>query len=138
MRRSDHRRFERRRAATRGHDAEARATFRRQSPFLTADRPHRPKEILILVAADRASEIAARLARQYNVSAYPRVLVPLLDGAIVRLRFTGIRSVELLLEALSTDPDVQDAQPNYDYRAGKGEGTSPRRAAICRRKAPPR
>jgi subtilase family protein len=88
---------------------------------LTTDRPHRPKEILVLVAADRASEIAARLARQYDVSADPRVLVPLLDGAIVRLRFTGNRSVESLLEALSTDPDVQDAQPNYDYRAGKGE-----------------
>jgi subtilisin family serine protease len=86
---------------------------------LTADRPHRPKEILILVAADRASEIAARIARQYDLSAEPRLLVPLIDGAIVRLRFTGNRSVESVLQAVSADPDVQLVQPNYDYRASK-------------------
>jgi hypothetical protein len=86
---------------------------------LTADRPHRPKEILILVAADRASEIAARIARQYDLSADPRLLVPLVDGAIVRLKFTGKRSLESVLQALSADPDVQLVQPNYDYRASK-------------------
>jgi hypothetical protein len=88
---------------------------------LTAGRPHRPKEILILVDAARATEIAARIARQYNVVADPRVPLALLDGAIVRLRLTGNRSLESLLEALSTDPDVQLVQPNYDYRVGKGE-----------------
>jgi subtilisin family serine protease len=86
---------------------------------LTAGRPHRPKEILILVAADRASEIAARIARQYDLSADPRLLVPLIDGAIVRLKFTGKRSVESVLQALSADPDVQLVQPNYDYRTSK-------------------
>jgi subtilisin family serine protease len=86
---------------------------------LTAGRPHRPKEILVLVAADRASEIAGRIARQYDLSADPRLLVPLIDGAIVRLRFTGNRSVESVLQAVSADPDVQLVQPNYDYRASK-------------------
>jgi subtilisin family serine protease len=88
---------------------------------LTQNRPHRPKEILILVAADRASEIAARIARQYDLSADPRLLVPLIDGAIVRLRFTGNRSLESVLQAVSADPDVQLVQPNYDYRASKKE-----------------
>jgi subtilase family protein len=86
---------------------------------LTADRPHRLKEILILVAADRASEIAARIARQYDLNADPRLLVPLIDGAIVRLSFTGNRSLESVLQAVSADPDVQLVQPNYDYRASK-------------------
>jgi subtilisin family serine protease len=98
---------------------------------LTAGRPHRPREILVLVAADRASEIAARLARQYNVAADPRLLIPLLDGAIVRLRFTGNRSLESLLQAVSADPDVQLVQPNYDYRASKETarpGTAPQYA----------
>ena len=72
------------------------------------------------MAADRASEIAARLARQYDVSADPRVLVPLLEGAIVRLSFTGNRSLESLLEALSTDPDVQDAQPQLRLPGRQG------------------
>ena len=67
-----------------------------------------------------ATEIATRLARQYNVSAEPRVLVPLLDGAIVRLRLKGNRSLESLLSVVSADPDVKLAQPNYDYRASKG------------------
>jgi hypothetical protein len=88
---------------------------------LTKDRPHRAKEILILVAADRASEIAARIARQYDLSADPRLLVPLIDGAIMRLSFTGNRSVESVLQAVSADPDVQLVQPNYDYRASKEE-----------------
>ena len=70
--------------------------------------------------AARASEIAARLARQYNVIADPRVSIPLLDGALVRLRITGNRSLESLLAALGADPDVELAQPNYDYRVSKG------------------
>jgi hypothetical protein len=86
---------------------------------LTEGRPHRPKEIIILVAADRASEIATRIARQYDLSAEPRLLVPLIDGAIVRLSFTGSRSLESVLQAVSADPDVQLVQPNYDYRASK-------------------
>ena len=87
---------------------------------LTANRPHRPREILVLVDASHATEIATRLARQYNVSAEPRVLVPLLEGAVVRLRLKGNRSLESLLSVVSADPDVKLAQPNYDYRAGKG------------------
>jgi subtilisin family serine protease len=86
---------------------------------LTKDRPHRPREVLILVAADRASEIAARIARQYDLSADPRLLVPLLDGAVVRLRFTGNRSLESVLQALSADPDLQLFQPDYEYRTSK-------------------
>jgi hypothetical protein len=86
---------------------------------LTAGRPHRPKEAIILVSADRASEIAARIEGQYNVTAGPRVLIPLLDGAIVRLGFTDNRSLEGLLQALSADADVQSVQPNYDYSASK-------------------
>ena len=105
---------------------------------LTEGRPHRPKEILILVAADRASEIAARIARQYDLSAEPRLLVPLIDGAIVRLSFTGNRSLESVLQAVSADPDVQLVQPNYDYRASKEKSRPESRAAICRRETSPR
>jgi subtilisin family serine protease len=86
---------------------------------LTANKPHQPREILVLVNAARASEISERLARQYDVIADPRLIVPLLDGAIVRLRFAGNRSLGSLLASLSTDADVQLAQPNYDYRVSK-------------------
>ncbi len=94
--------------------------FRRPSPRWSTNRPHRPREILVLVDAGRASEIAARLASQYNVSADPRLPIPLLDGALVRLRLPADRSLESLLAALSTDPDVELAQPNYDYSVSKG------------------
>ena len=94
---------------------------------LVTNRPHRPREILVLVDAARASEIAARLASQYNVTADPRVTIPLLDGALVRLRLPAGRSLESLLAALSTDPDVELAQPNYDYSVSKSK-TSPKTA----------
>jgi subtilisin family serine protease len=86
---------------------------------LTANKPHQPREILVLVSAARAGEVSQRIARQYDVTADPRLIVPLLDGAIVRLRFTGNRSLGSLLAALSTDADVQLVQPNYDYRVSK-------------------
>jgi subtilisin family serine protease len=92
---------------------------------LIANGPHRPREIIVLVDAARASEIAARLAGQYNVTAEPREVIPLLDGAIVRLRLPAGRSLESLLAALSADPDVELAQPNYDYSVSKGK-TSPK------------
>ena len=90
---------------------------------LVTNRPHRPREILVLVDAARASKIAARLASQYNVTADPRVTIPLLDGALVRLRLPANRSLESLLAALSTDPDVELAQPNYDYSVSKGKAS---------------
>ncbi len=92
---------------------------------LIANGPHRPREILVLVDGARASEIAARLASQYNVTAEPREVIPLLDGALVRLRLPANRSLESLLAALSIDPDVELAQPNYDYSVSKGK-TSPK------------
>ncbi len=92
---------------------------------LIANGPHRPREILVLVDAARASEIAARLASQYNVTAEPGEVIPLLDGALVRLRLPANRSLESLLAALSIDPDVELAQPNYDYSVSKGK-TSPK------------
>ena len=86
---------------------------------LVTDRPHRPREILVLVDAARANEIAARLASQYGVTADPRVTILLLDGALVRLRLPVNRSLESLLGELSSDPDVELAQPNYDYSVSK-------------------
>jgi subtilisin family serine protease len=86
---------------------------------LTAGRPHRPTEILVLVNTARADEIAARLARQHNVTADSPVPLALLDGALVRLRLNRGQSLEPLLTALSADPDVDLAQPNYDYRVSK-------------------
>jgi subtilisin family serine protease len=92
---------------------------------LIANGPHRPREILVLVDAARASEIAVRLASQYNVTADPREAIPLLDGAIVRLRLPSNRSLESLLAAISADADVKLAQPNYDYSVSEAK-TSPK------------
>ncbi|MFO7478767.1 MAG: S8 family serine peptidase [Methyloceanibacter sp.] len=89
---------------------------------LTADRPHRPREILVLVEAAKADEVAARLAAEHNVTAEPRVPLPLLDGVIVRLRLRQGQSLEALLAALGADPDVELAQPNYDYTVSKKAG----------------
>lgn len=87
---------------------------------LVTDRPHRPREILVLVDAARADEIAARLAREHNVTAEPQVPVALLDGVLVQLRLRRGQSLQSLLAAIDADPDVELAQPNYDYRASKG------------------
>jgi len=97
---------------------------------LVAGRPHRPREILVLVNATEADEIAARLAREHNVTAEPRVPLALLDGVIVRLRLRPGQSLEALLAAISADPDVELAQPNYDYRVSKKskKATSPQTA----------
>ena len=57
----------------------------------------------------------------------PELLFPLLDGALVRLRLPAGRSLELLLAALSTDPEIEQAQPNYDYGVSKDK-TSPKTA----------
>ena len=86
---------------------------------LVAGRPHRRREILVLVDAARAGEIASRLARENNVIADPQITVPLLDGAMLRFRIAGNRSLESVLATLTADPDVRLAQPNYDYRATK-------------------
>jgi len=47
------------------------------------------------------------------------VTIPLLDGALVRLRLPANRSLESLLASLANDPDVELAQPNYDYSVSK-------------------
>ena len=72
-----------------------------------------------MVDAAKADEISARLARQYNVTADPRVPLALIDGVIVRLRLKAGQSLDTLLAALSADPDVELAQPNYDYQASR-------------------
>ncbi|HSD91986.1 MAG TPA: S8 family peptidase [Methyloceanibacter sp.] len=86
---------------------------------LVTGRPHQPREILVLVDAARADEITARLAREHNVTAEPRVPLALLDGVIVRLRLRQGQSLEALLAAIGADPDVEQAQPNYDYKVSK-------------------
>ncbi|HSD93471.1 MAG TPA: S8 family peptidase [Methyloceanibacter sp.] len=86
---------------------------------LVTGRPHQPREILVLVNAARADEITARLAREHNVTAEPRVPLALLDGVIVRLRLRQGQSLEALLAAIDADPDVDLTQPNYDYTVSK-------------------
>lgn len=90
---------------------------------LIAGRPHRPDEVLVLVDTARAGEIAARLAAQYGVTAGPGAPIALLDRTVVRLTLKPGQSLESLLGALSTDPDVDLAQPNYVYQASKGPAT---------------
>jgi subtilisin family serine protease len=102
-----------------------KATAKKQAPIppaiaaLVAGRPHQPREILVLVDAAKADEIAARLAREHNVTAEPRVPIALLDGVIVRLRLRQGQSLEVLLAAISADPDVELATPNYNYELSK-------------------
>ena len=86
---------------------------------LTAGRPHRPLEILVLVDAANVDEISARLAQEQDLTADPPVPLALLDAALVRFRFEDGRSMESVLAALSADPDVDLVQPNYDYQASK-------------------
>lgn len=113
-----------------GKTTPPKAKTKKQDPIppaiaaLTAGRPHRPREILVLVDAARADEISARLAREYDVAADPRVPLALLDGVIVRLRLKQGQSLDALLAGLSADPDVELAQPNYDYRVSQ-KTTSP-------------
>jgi subtilisin family serine protease len=113
-----------------GKTTPPKAKAKKQTPIppaiaaLTAARPHRPREVLVLVDAARADEISARLAREYNVTAEPGVALALLDGVIVRLRLERGQSLDTLLAGLSADADVELAQPNYDYRVSQ-KTTSP-------------
>lgn len=98
---------------------------------LTANRPHRPREIIVLVAKANADQISARLARDFNVIADPGQPIALLGATIVRLRLVDNRSLEALLAALATDPDVELAQPNYEYQASE-RGAAAAAAAATR------
>lgn len=86
---------------------------------LTGNRPHRPREILVLVATADAAAISARLAQTYNVIAEPPVANTLLASSIVRLRLVDNRALEPLLAAIAAEPGVTLAQPNYDYEASE-------------------
>lgn len=87
---------------------------------LTANRPHRDREIIVLVASANADQIGPRLARDYNVIADRGQPINLLGRTIVRLRLVDNRPLEPLLAALAADPDVELAQPNYEYEASEG------------------
>ncbi len=87
---------------------------------LTANRPHRPRELLVLVATTNTGEIATRLAREYNVIANPGEPIDLLGSTVIRLQLADNRPLESVLATLATDPDVELAQPNYKYEASEG------------------
>ncbi len=86
---------------------------------LTANRPHRLREIIVLVATANADQISARLARDFNVIADPGQPIALLGATVLRLRLVDNRPLEALLAALTADPDVELAQPNYEYQASE-------------------
>ena len=91
---------------------------------LTADRPHRPREILVLVATTNAEQIATRLARDYNVIASPGKSIGLLGHTVVRLQLADNRPLETVLAAIAADSDVELAQPNYLYEASRGKASA--------------
>jgi subtilisin family serine protease len=81
-----------------------------QQPEYVAD------EVLITVATAALPQIEADLAQSFNVVILERVPLPLIDARLVRMRIPDGRDVPAVVAAISADPRVGQAQPNFLYR----------------------
>lgn len=90
-------------------------------------RPHRPRELVVLVANNGADDVVTDLMRQHGIVAEERHVIALAGGTIVRFRIVDNRPLEVVLAAVAADPRVLMSQPNYrfatsDSGAGGGAG----------------
>ncbi len=82
-------------------------------------------EVLITVSTAALPQLEADVAQAFNVAVVERIALPLIDARLVRLRIPDGRDVPAVAAAISTDPRVALAQPNYLYRQSNEPTSSP-------------
>ena len=79
-----------------------------------------PNEVLVLVTSDQADAVGDALAVTFNLTKVETVPVALLEGSIIRFRYSDNRPLSNVITAITTDARVFQAQPNNYYQlAGK-------------------
>lgn len=82
---------------------------------LTANRPHRPREVLVLLSTADAPAATTELMRRRSLVAVDSSPVALIDATLVRFSIVDNRPLEQVLAALAGDSSVLAAQPNYRF-----------------------
>lgn len=80
-------------------------------------RPHRPREVLVLLATADAAEVTTEIMRRHSLVAVDSELIALIDATLVRFELVDNRPLERVLTALIADGSILSAQPNYVYAA---------------------
>jgi len=79
-----------------------------------------PNEVLVLVTSDQPDALGDALAVTFNLTKVETVPVALLEGSIIRFRYSDNRPLSNVITAITTDARVFQAQPNNYYQlAGK-------------------
>jgi len=102
-------------------------TTRRKSPRKKAPPPvlvsipqFIPNEVLVLVTSDQPDALGDALAVTFNLTKVETVPVALLEGSIIRFRYSDNRPLSNVITAITSDARVFQAQPNNYYQlAGK-------------------
>lgn len=79
-------------------------------------KPHRPRDIVVMIATSNADETRLELMGDYNVLLVGQTPVALLDQVLVHFRLPGNRDLQQIVAELNADPRVISVQPNYIYR----------------------
>jgi subtilisin family serine protease len=82
---------------------------------LVTDRPHRPRELVVLVASDGADGVVTDLMRAHGIVAEERQVIALAGGTLVRFSLVDNRPLQQVLTAVAADPRVLLTQPNYSF-----------------------
>lgn len=91
---------------------------------LVTDRPHRPREIIVLVASDGADRVVDDLMRDHGIVAEERQVIALAGGTLVRFSMVDNRPLEQVLAAVKADPRVLLTQPNYRFVTSGADGVA--------------
>lgn len=86
---------------------------------LTANRPHRPREILVLLPTANAPAVTTELMRRHSLVAADTLPIILIDATLVRFTLVDNRPLEQVLAALAGDSSVLAVQPNYRFEASE-------------------
>lgn len=92
---------------------------------LAADATQLADEVLVTQAAGEPDSTIDGVALRLGLTVFERVTVALIGARIVRLGIPDGRSVDQILQALSAEPGIGPAQPNYVYRRQQGSQPSP-------------
>lgn len=77
--------------------------------------PHRPRELVVLLATDGADGVVTDLMRLHGIVAEERHVIALVGGTMVRFRVVDNRPLQQVLAAVAADPRVLISQPNFSF-----------------------
>lgn len=86
-------------------------------------RPHRPREIVVLIGAGNVAEqVVTDLMQRFSIVAEERRALALAEATVVRFKIVDNRPVEQVLAGLMQDPRVLLAQPNFSFETSDASG----------------